>query len=235
MLILGNVLFYRKACCHLYTVWQQEQDLGNKTPLSCLLCSNAPTPKAVLKHKVCVYFISEGVNLSPPGRHPSLDQWSQVTHLTVESEEPVTMTRSSYWRQRTEPVCPVNTFKHSKLVLSQICWDKINHKQWFSISYSDIYFCLTLYSESQTKQTPVIVNKSNKHQMGGQWKGGKRQHWITSRREAHFGLLCPCNYCAHYTEQPYKENVLYKLWQELAHQLETMWPYLLGAFKMHTP
>lgn len=43
------------------------------------------------------------------------------THLTVESEDPVTITLSSYCRQRTEPVCPVNTFKHSKLVLSQIC------------------------------------------------------------------------------------------------------------------
>lgn len=47
------------------------------------------------------------------------------THRTVESEEPVTMTRSSYCRQRTEPVCPVNTFKHSRLVLSQIYGDKI--------------------------------------------------------------------------------------------------------------
>ena len=37
----------------------------------------------------------------------------------IDSEEPVTMARSSYWRQRTESVCPINTFNHPKLVLSQ--------------------------------------------------------------------------------------------------------------------
>lgn len=74
------------------------------------------------------------------------DQWSHITHLTVESEEPVTMTRSSYWRQRTEPVWPVNTFKHSKLVLSQIYWDKTNHSD--LVVHVLIHVCLTLFSES---------------------------------------------------------------------------------------
>lgn len=43
-----------------------------------------------------------------------------VLYLTVESEDPVTMTLSSYCRHNTEPVCPVRIFRHSRLCLSQI-------------------------------------------------------------------------------------------------------------------
>lgn len=38
----------------------------------------------------------------------------------VESLEPVTMTFSSYWRHRTEPVCPCNTRVHSNESLFHI-------------------------------------------------------------------------------------------------------------------
>lgn len=90
---------------------------------------------------------SQKMNLSLPLEGTRVaDQWSHITHLTVESEEPVTMTRSSYWRQRTEPVWPVNTFKHSKLVLSQIYWDKTNHSD--LVFHVLIHVWLTLFSES---------------------------------------------------------------------------------------
>lgn len=44
-----------------------------------------------------------------------------VSYLTVESEDPVTMTLSSYCRHNTEPVWPVSIFRHSRDCLSQIC------------------------------------------------------------------------------------------------------------------
>lgn len=47
-------------------------------------------------------------------------RWLCVLYLTVESEDPVTMTLSSYCRHNTEPVCPVRIFRHSRLCLSQI-------------------------------------------------------------------------------------------------------------------
>lgn len=43
-----------------------------------------------------------------------------VSYLTVESEDPVTMTLSSYCRHNTEPVWPVSIFRHSRDCLSQI-------------------------------------------------------------------------------------------------------------------
>lgn len=47
-----------------------------------------------------------------------------LSYLTVESEDPVTMTLSSYWRHNTEPVWPVSIFRHSRDCLSQIYEEK---------------------------------------------------------------------------------------------------------------
>lgn len=53
--------------------------------------------------------------------HPNYFAERRLTsYLTVESDEPVTMTLSSYWRHSTEPVWPVNIFRHSSVCLSQI-------------------------------------------------------------------------------------------------------------------
>ena len=70
-------------------------------------------------------------------------------YLTVESLEPDMMIFSSYWRQRTEPVCPVNTCTQSNVFRSQICnkkyhkymlhswWHKKDkHLQWIKYQYS---------------------------------------------------------------------------------------------------
>lgn len=55
-----------------------------------------------------------------------------VLYLTVESEDPVTMTLSSYCRHNTEPVCPVRIFRHSRLCLSQIYGKQteVEGRQW---------------------------------------------------------------------------------------------------------
>lgn len=52
----------------------------------------------------------------------------RVVYLTVESEDPVTMTLSSYCRHNTEPVWPVSIFRHSRDCLSQICSEKKKKK-----------------------------------------------------------------------------------------------------------
>ena len=43
-----------------------------------------------------------------------------ILYLTVESDDPVMITLSSYWRHRTEPVWPVRIRLHSSVLLSQI-------------------------------------------------------------------------------------------------------------------
>lgn len=45
---------------------------------------------------------------------------SEISYLTVESDDPVMITLSSYWRHRTEPVWPVRIRLHSNVLLSQI-------------------------------------------------------------------------------------------------------------------
>ena len=44
----------------------------------------------------------------------------EIFYLTVESDDPVMITLSSYWRHRTEPVWPVRIRLHSNVLLSQI-------------------------------------------------------------------------------------------------------------------
>ena len=55
-----------------------------------------------------------------------LSEATFASYLTVESEDPVTMTLSSYCRHNTEPVWPVSIFRHSRDCLSQICDEKKN-------------------------------------------------------------------------------------------------------------
>lgn len=44
----------------------------------------------------------------------------EIFYLTVESDDPVMITLSSYWRHSTEPVWPVRIRLHSNVLLSQI-------------------------------------------------------------------------------------------------------------------
>lgn len=68
-------------------------------------------------------FVSFGFYFNPQS---ASSEATCAPYLTVESEDPVTMTLSSYCRHNTEPVWPVNIFRHSRDCLSQIYEGKID-------------------------------------------------------------------------------------------------------------
>lgn len=153
------------------------------------------------------------------GKVFEIREWSKTTHLTVESEEPVTMTRSSYWRQRTEPVCPVSTFKHSRLVLSQIYWGKITIR---GISADTL---------QQSSRAPCTLNHRECTQGVGQdeYQTDRKeqeetepgQYQLASRIDTKLCLRWTFSYCTHSISGFIKGIFFFlnKIWEESAHSL----------------
>lgn len=152
------------------------------------------------------------------GKVFEIREWSKTTHLTVESEEPVTMTRSSYWRQRTEPVCPVSTFKHSRLVLSQIYWGKITIR---GISADTL---------QQSSRAPCTLNHRECTQGVGQdeYQTDRKeqeetepgQYQLASRIDTKLCLRWTFSYCTH-SISGFIKGIFFlnKIWEESAHSL----------------
>lgn len=78
----------------------------------------------VMKFQNCVHAAIYKITIYDKERSrsdfPELERLFVIFYLTVESDDPVMITLSSYWRHRTEPVWPVRIRLHSNVLLSQI-------------------------------------------------------------------------------------------------------------------